>query len=154
MSWASVRLEFLRGFMSRAAIRAETGLSAVLQDEILSETYIPTGDVRNWLRNLYERTSYDYLRSTGFSTSQATRFKSYTPDSMSEKADIVSDLIDRLSEGAYKWSTAKKIEAGETFDSESLYNEIQGSVIQGFQTSTKMYEQWIEDYKKVLEQYV
>jgi hypothetical protein len=143
-TWASVRLEFLRGFMSRAAIRAETGLTTAMQEEILTEKYIPIGETRNFIRNLYQRTAYDQLKDAGFSASQASRFRGYAPVTVLDRMETLTGMISDLAKGALDQKLARTgIELGAGAYDEAL-TDYMDTVREGFSHSSKTYEEWMD----------
>lgn len=143
-TWASTRLTFLRGAMSRLAIFNETGISTSIQNEIISGKYVPVGYTRDAIRNLYQRTSYKMMKDTGFSANQANRFRAYTPDSVNERLTRVTELIDYLGRGALDQTLAK---SGLTLDSgayEATLESYTADIKKGMQRSTKTYEDWMD----------
>lgn len=148
MSWASVRLEFLRGFITRSAIAAETGLTSALQNDILSGVYNPTGLTKGYLDNLYKRTAYQEMKNVGFSANQANRFRSYSPETVLSRMETVKGLIDELAKGALdlKLEKAKITLSGQAYT--DAYDDMYDTVKEGFSYSTKEYEEW-QDYGRV-----
>ncbi|MGD9163013.1 MAG: hypothetical protein PVG39_31700 [Desulfobacteraceae bacterium] len=147
-STLSQKLSYLRTRLTARAILDETGLTAALQREVINEEWIPSGTVRRWVNNLYQSTTYQELRNTGFSHSQAFRFNTNLPDSITEKRNIVSGLISELAGGALKTSLAKQGIAFDVWEHRGLFAEMEEKVKEGFENSRKTYEQW-QDYGRV-----
>jgi hypothetical protein len=146
MAWASERLEYLRGFMSRGEIQSETGIHWKTQEAILGGRQELDSSYNNPLRNLYARTTYNNMRSTGFSVSQSTRFRYSEPGGVTQKITMVSTLIRDLAVGSLRSQLDREDRVlTSTQYARALTARIE-DVYKGFKTSWKTFEQWMDEY--------
>lgn len=146
MTWASSRLEYLRGFMTRGEIQSVTGIHWKTQEAILKGTVDIATEFKNPLRNLYGRVAYSEMRVTGFSVSQASRFRYSDPTVMSGRINTVSNLVKDLAKGSLSSQIEREGVTYTTGQYASKLSDRIESVLEGMQQSTKVYEQWIDEY--------
>jgi hypothetical protein len=145
VSGLSQRMSYLLEYVTPRTILNETGLTASMQREVIAETYVPTGTIRQWVNSLYQKTTYQNLTAVGFSHSQAFRFDAQLPSDIEDKSATVSNLIANLAGGAAKMSLAKQGIAYDVYEHRGIFEEMQDKVKKGFEYSRKTYEEW-QDY--------
>lgn len=138
------RLDFLSETQDVAKLTAETRLTErrlSIIDEGLAK---PTRQQDLNIRSAYQREARSRMREAGFSSAQTDRFAWYTPESVSARIESVSDKVEYLALGRYSQITKKLEQQGVDYDPEEEYYNALDLVREGFATSHKSYEEWMD----------
>jgi len=94
------------------------------------------------MRNFYQRDAYATLKETGFSATQANRFKWYVPETVLDVTEIITDKVNSMAVGYVGHKTEG---IGGEFTQEQLrgfFDEGVEKVKEGLRKSYKTFEQW------------
>lgn len=102
MTWSQGLLQFATKYKSQASISRATGIpTSTLSYVIRGERTLPS-KYHTSLRNEYQRTAYQVLRSSGLSATQARRFSWYSPSRIYNVLSEVGGVVEKLTESRYK----------------------------------------------------
>lgn len=147
-TWASDRLEYLRGFMSRGDIQKQTGIHWRTQESIISGTRTITDMGRTNLNRFYRRTTYGNLRSSGMSVSQSRKYTGYKPASVQQYVNSMGEMVSKLARGALKNVTDKYGIPASYAEHMDLYLSLKEKVLEGLKKSVRVYDQWLDYGRK------
>ena len=147
MSWASERLDYLRGIYTRGQIQSETGIHWRTQEAVLAGRATLSDEYRPALRSYYGRTTYGQMRESGFNVSQASRFRGSPPSLVLERLTNVQTLIRDLSTGSLLSQYNREDRPIGTAQYYRDLVERTQAVTEGMRSSVLMYEQWLDDYR-------
>lgn len=96
--FSASRLDYLRIARTRGEIQKATGIHWKTQEAVLAGTKTLSTEQRASLSNFYSRSTYKDFREQGWSVSQATRFRGYSPTTVLTKQIEYEDMLNNLSE--------------------------------------------------------
>lgn len=139
------RLEFMTDFMSRRAIARQANISYYRLSKLATEGIALSGAEATRMRNLSRKLSYQDLRLSGFSASQARRFRGASVENLGNVKRRFKRIQDRLTEGVYTSMKAEMERKGAIYDDQILKEKAREALIKGLAKSKKTIEDW-ENY--------
>jgi len=138
------RAVFLRSKTTLTNISQSTGIPvSTLSYVSRGERNLPSKYITP-LRNFYQRTSYQLMRTAGISVNQAHRFSWYQPEKVQLVLTEFETKIKYLTEGYV--ANYKKYIDGEIDDNQvlELWYDGEKAIREGIEESEEPYEKWLE----------